>query len=695
MPNPIGIDLGTTESSVCVWRRSNVEIIPVDGRPTMPSAISVRPDGTVLVGQAARARGVLEPQQAILSARRYLGNSNAQWNIGGRPFTVTEALTQMLKRLKVAAEAFLGHQVQEAVVAVPACLTLSQRREVAEAARGADLNVLQLLPESTAAAIAYGLGKNKDQLLLLYDMGGGTFDVSILQVRGNNFEVKAVDGDFHLGGDDFDAAIALDFLHSLEGRAAKFADQLREGLTKPTLIGSAPQEVQVACRILRNAAERARIELSQSPTASVAIDGLLGGSLEVQITAARSCRLLQPLVERSMCKVRDVLLAARCGIADIDRVIAIGGMARSAFIRECLAAEIKETWVPDQTAAMVAQGAAMAAAHLSAPEQAFPDMAWENRLLFPVYVQAEDGRGLDRALASRNATLPIILECSKVTTRFQNQTSLGVSLREGRSLRDLESGSHLAFRVEDIPPAPAGDPEISLHLVLDPSGLLSTTAMCRVSGRNTALPIKQMEGGASAQAEIIFLLDTSGGMHDEVKHVKLVGERFSGILSAAGVTHSLGLMDFDLPYGASAQTAYHYEVIPPVLPDDFSAAVAKLSVARLGGCGSFLGDRNTVPIVEAFATVFSSAARIRVGVLISDEAGDSPFAIRQLVQVVRESGVRFYAIGVGGSCHETLAAESGGRFWDIDVTRGQADFLTVMDEIATDIACKAPSKSTT
>ena len=197
MTYPIGIDLGTTNSVVCVLRRGGVETISVDGRLIMPSAISVRQDGTVLIGHIAKSRVMLDPTQSVTSAKRNIGDGKTKWQIANKSYTPIEVSALVLGRLKAAAESFLGEAVTKAVITVPAYFNNNQKRDTKLAREAAGLRVLQLLPEPTAAAISYGLDKGRDQTILVYDLGGGTFDVSVLKVQANQFQVLAVDGDFN------------------------------------------------------------------------------------------------------------------------------------------------------------------------------------------------------------------------------------------------------------------------------------------------------------------------------------------------------------------------------------------------------------------------------------------------------------------------------------------------------------------
>jgi len=281
---------------------------------------------------------MLEPEQSITSAKRYIGDGKTQWQIADQTHTPISVRGLILSRLKAAAETFLGEPVQEAVITVPAYFNNNQKRDTKLVGETAGLRVLQLLPEPTAAAISYGLDMGKDQTLLVYDLGG-TFDVSILKVKGNQFQVVAVDGDFHLGGDDFDLLLVEYLIGRLQQRTQSdlsILKQLLGGKFRSTELGT-PREMLVARQQLKEAAEQVKIELSQSQTTQIAIPNILGTSLDETISLDTYNSLIAPLVERTPTKIRDVLKAARLSADDIDRVLLLGGSTRNRLVRQRVA----------------------------------------------------------------------------------------------------------------------------------------------------------------------------------------------------------------------------------------------------------------------------------------------------------------------------------------------------------------------
>ncbi|MCL1470080.1 Hsp70 family protein [Argonema antarcticum] len=356
MTYAVGIDLGTTNSVVSIFRRGVVETIAIDGRSTMPSVVSWRDDGSVLVGQAAKSRLLLDPENTIASAKRFMGDRNKFYRIGGKFLSPLDISSMVLKILVEGTRKALGEDIRDAVITVPAYFTEAQREDTKRAGEEAGLNVLRLIPEPTAAAIAYGLDKNKDQTIMVYDLGGGTFDVSILLVQGNRFEVKAVGGDSHLGGDDFDRAIV------------NWASQTFQEQTGIDLQNDPSREGTIARQRLKEAAENAKIELSISDRATIAIPDCLGYPLELEISVSEYNNLIAPLLRRTVDCMKSVLQDALLKPQDIDRVILVGGSTKNRAVREIVAKEIKEPYTSDRVDEVVAHGAAIAAANLSLPD---------------------------------------------------------------------------------------------------------------------------------------------------------------------------------------------------------------------------------------------------------------------------------------------------------------------------------------
>jgi molecular chaperone DnaK (HSP70) len=686
----IGIDLGTTNSVACVWRRGTVETIPIDGRATMPSALSVRPDGTLLVGQSAKKRAELEPEQSITSAKRYIGDGKTQWQIGNKIYTPMDAAATVLKQLKTAAEKYLGESVSEAVITVPAYFNNNQKRDTKLAGEAAGFKVLQLLPEPTAAAISYGLDRGKDQTLLVYDLGGGTFDVSVLSVKGNRFQAIAVDGDFNLGGDDFDLLLVEHLIGLIKQRSQfdleNFLDTLL-GRSKDKKLGT-PHEILIAKQRLKEAAEKAKIELSESNRTRVTMPEILGTSLDEEITIDTYNRLITPLVDRTITKTRAVLKSAKLTADDIDRVILVGGSTRNKLVRSRIAEAIREPFISDRVDEVVAQGAAIVAGSLSSPEEDITPIEFSNVTPFSLGLRASKGKDLDifKVLIPKNTAIPATLT-QEFTTFRANQKSVDISIFQGEQKNCRENTFIGGFRLEGIPPAPVGQPKISVQFQMDNSDLLVVTATCSNLRSQQTLDVNLVSREdeapqAAPQADIIFLIDTSGSMSDELEGVKRSCLDFAERVISSGVDCQLGLVDFDVPLFGST---YNWEVFGPMEPKKFPAAISNLQIGRLGGCGCSVGAANTVPVIQGFVRAFPKNDRFKIGILISDEVGNDANAIAQIMNILKGGQVCLYVVGVANSCHEKLATATGGQFWDIHQSRGSVNFGSLLDSIAVEI----------
>jgi len=357
MAYAVGIDLGTTNSVISIFQRGIAETIPVDGRSALPSVVSFRKDGSVLVGQTAKSRLLLDPENTISSAKRHIGDEQHRYHVGNKALTPVDISCLVLKRLVEDANKALGEEIRDAVITVPAYFNEAQREATKKAGKEAGLNVLRLVPEPTAAAVSYGLDKGKDQTIMVYDLGGGTFDVSILEIRGNQFEVKAVGGDSNLGGDDFDQAI-------MEWISEKISKQ-----TGISIMAEQGHEATMARQRLKEAAESAKIELSQSDRAQIQVPDCLGQPVDLEITLAEYNKMIEPLLQRTVVCMRSVLKDTGLGAEDISRVILVGGSTKNRAVRDIVAKEIKEPYIAERVDEVVAHGAGIIAANLFLPEE--------------------------------------------------------------------------------------------------------------------------------------------------------------------------------------------------------------------------------------------------------------------------------------------------------------------------------------
>ncbi|KPL59240.1 Hsp70 family protein [Rossellomorea vietnamensis] len=348
----IGIDLGTSNSSVAVYRKGKVETIPIDGRKTMPSVISCKSDGQLLVGNSAKARLYIDPNNSIASSKRFIGSKDKVYNVQNTNVTPVDVARNILEKIRVEASKYIGEEVKDAVITIPAYFTDEQREATRKAGQLAGLNVLRLLSEPTAAAIAYGLDKERNQTIMVYDLGGGTFDVSILRVENNHFRVVAVDGDSMLGGDDFDDAIAEYLMSKMKV----------SGKVRKSSVGS------TSVQQLKEAVEELKKELSESDYADIIIPDIFGSHLDEEIDIQTFNSLTEPLLKRTIDKMQEVLKEAGLTKNDISRVILVGGSTRMRAVQEMVAKQIKQPFIADNIDEIVAQGAAIMAANLSAPD---------------------------------------------------------------------------------------------------------------------------------------------------------------------------------------------------------------------------------------------------------------------------------------------------------------------------------------
>lgn len=342
----VGIDLGTTNSAVSVFRQGRLETIPIAGQDKTPSVVAFH-EGKILVGDQAKALLQIFPEHTFASVKRFMGDREQFYDVDGKRYTPVDIQAEILAYLRKGASEYLGQEVRKAAITVPAYFNEDQREDTKAAAEKAGLEVLRLPAEPTAAAVYYGLtGGEKDQTLLVYDLGGGTFDVSILKVKGKEFEVIAVDGDSRLGGDDFDKAV-IKRLSELHGNAG--------------VIDGSDRAARHALRKLRDAAEDAKIKLASLESADIMIPELLGKPLKYTLTRKKFEGLIERLLDRTEHKVKEVLKAARLSKEDIDRVVVVGGSTKVPAVTRMLTERIKQPHRADNVDLAVSRGAAVIA----------------------------------------------------------------------------------------------------------------------------------------------------------------------------------------------------------------------------------------------------------------------------------------------------------------------------------------------
>lgn len=348
----VGIDLGTTNSVISCVKRGKVETILLDGKNTFPSVVSIS-NGKIITGYPAKAKLVMDPSNTVGSTKRDMGR-DITYIIGKQKMTPQDIACEILKAIKEKAEFTLGEKITDAVITTPAYFTSEQRKATRNAARKAGFNVLRLMAEPTAAAVSYGINQNKDQIVMVYDLGGGTFDISIMKVKGNKFEAIALDGDSKLGGDDFDSKICSIIYKRIKEDTGIDIENGKE------------RECMIAKQKIKEAAENGKIELSSKENISIIIPSILRDyHLDFELSRDEYYNLIRPLIDKTVEKVKSALKEANMTSEDIDRLILVGGATKTPIIREVLKAEIRDPFTAPNVDEIVSNGAAILALSLS------------------------------------------------------------------------------------------------------------------------------------------------------------------------------------------------------------------------------------------------------------------------------------------------------------------------------------------